>query len=183
MSNRIHSNPRRGARNDPVIQRNSVASPLCLGIRHYRWLKTIYSVHISRITIKYLTQELCISNPFCHPLVTSQPSMVDFSDPAMFASEICTNAPQSHSIIPGLRNTLFYSGGREVLARRRRFIYVRLPPPSPGCCALTELTLHLAGSSSPLLTMSGVLYESVGPTSGRFGSVVTSILGFVIPLK
>jgi len=104
------------------------------------------------------------------------------------ASEICTNA--FHNIIPGLKNTLFYSGGPEVLARPRRFIYVRLPPPMApfsGCCVLTAVNPSLiAGSSSPLLIMSGVSYEGGGPTSGQFGSVATpiyAILGFLNPLK
>ena len=56
--------------------------------------------------------------------------MVNFQDPNVVASEICTNAFQSHNIIPVLKNTLFYSGGPEVLARPRRLVYVRLPPPT-----------------------------------------------------
>jgi len=99
-------------------------------------------------------------------------------------SEICTNAFQSHNVMPALRNTLLDSGTPEVVARTRRFIYVRLPPPSPGCLALLIVNSSpIAGSSSLLLIMSGVSYEGVGPTSGRFGSVATPILGFVIPLK
>ena len=56
--------------------------------------------------------------------------MVNFQDPNVVASEIRTNTFESHNIIPGLKNTLFHSGGPEVLARPRRFIYVRLPPPT-----------------------------------------------------
>jgi len=54
--------------------------------------------------------------------------MVNFQDPNVVASETGTNAFQSHNIIPGLKNTLFYSGGPEILARPCWFIYVRLPP-------------------------------------------------------
>ena len=42
----------------------------------------------------------------------------------------------------------------------------------------------LVGSSSLLLTMSGVLSEGVGPTAGRYGSVLTArqtIFGFCHP--
>ena len=74
--------------------------------------------------------------------------MVDFSDPAMFASEICTNAPQSHCITLGLRNTLFHSGGPESLAHPRRFIYVRLPPPLPDMSPLPTVNPSLIAGSS-----------------------------------
>ena len=111
--------------------------------------------------------------------------MVNFQDPNVVASEICTNA--FHNIIPGLKNTLFYSGGPESLALPRRFIYVRLPPPLPDVSPLPTVNPSLiAGSSSPLLIMSGVSYEGGGPTSGQFGSVATpiyAILGFLNPLK
>jgi len=94
----------------------------------------------------------------------------------------------NHNIIPGLKNTLFYSGGPEVLARPRRLVYVRLPPPTLPQMLRPYRLLNVnrsltAGSSSPLLIMSGVSYESVGLTSGRFGSVATPILGFLILFK
>src|SRR5260221_8758149 len=163
--------------------RNSMASPLGPETR------PMAQSDIQCIYIPYHYQvppEAFITHSV-HPLITSQPSMVNFHYPNLVASEICTNAFQSHwyNIMPALSNTLLDSGTPEVLARTRRFIYVRLPPPTlPRCLALLIVNSSpIAGSSSTLLIMSGGSYQSVGPTSRQFGLVATPILGFVIPLK
>jgi hypothetical protein len=103
--------------------------------------------------------------------------MVNFRDPATIAKE-----SGAHAFPSGFRNWqpdslvgLFNSGSRKALAPCGWHIHVsRCVLPSVYRLSTPLLNRDpplLAGSSSPPLTLSGMSFEGVAPTDGRYGFV------------
>ena len=64
--------------------------------------------------------------------------MVNFQDPNVVASETCTNALQSHNVIPGLKNSALTGAVQKFWHALAGLYMCVCLPPSPEYWALTD---------------------------------------------